>query len=118
MASMSRCPILCGLIVSIVATFGDVLLAATPNLLDNIERPLRYRPDGGGFVIENGPDSFNRPLYGGNTAFRVDAGDKPEFSLYVPGRGGNLRLGIKTAAGAKWLNDMDRVVARYVDGSM
>jgi hypothetical protein len=44
----------------------------TPNLESNIDRPLRYRPDGADFVIENGAEVFNRPLYGGNTAFRVD----------------------------------------------
>jgi hypothetical protein len=45
---------------------------AAPNFADNIERPLRYRPDGADFVIENGTEFFNRPLYGTNTAFRVD----------------------------------------------
>jgi hypothetical protein len=48
-----------------------------PNLNSNIDHPLRYRPDGADFVIENGPEFFNRSLYGGNTAFRVDGGDKP-----------------------------------------
>ncbi|HWU80258.1 MAG TPA: hypothetical protein VN158_09375, partial [Caulobacter sp.] len=61
----------------------------TPNLVGNTERPVRYRPDDGDFVIENGTETFNRPLYGGDTAFRVDGGDKPEFVLYLPGRGGN-----------------------------
>ena len=61
---------------------------------------------------------FNRPLYGTNTAFRVDAGDRPEFSLYLPGRGGNLRIGIKTGAGQKWLFDADHIVTRYRPGSM
>jgi hypothetical protein len=37
----------------------------------------------------------------------VDAGDRPEFSLYLPGRGGNLRLAIKTDAGQKWLFDAE-----------
>ena len=41
-------------------------------------------------MIENGPEFFNRSLYGGNTAFRVDGGDQPEFMLYLPGRGGHL----------------------------
>jgi hypothetical protein len=93
-------------------------LGATPNLATNIERPLRYRPDGTDFVIENGAEFFNRPLYGTNTAFRVDAGDRPEFSLYLPGRGGNLRIGMKTAAGAKWLFDAEKIVTRYRPGSM
>ena len=87
-------------------------------LLGNIERPLRYTPIGTDFVITNGAEFFNRPLYCGNSAARVDAGDKPEFSLYLPGRGGNLRLGIKTRAGVKWLNDADKVVAHYRPGSM
>lgn len=88
------------------------------NLVENIARPLRYTPIGTDFVITNGTEFFNRPLYGNNTAFRVDAGDKPEFSLYLPGRGGNLRLGIKTTVGAKWLHETDRIVARYRPGAM
>ena len=89
-----------------------------PMLQDNIARPLRYTPVGNDFVITNGGEFFNRPLYGNHDAFRVDAGDVPEFSLYLPGRGGNLRLGIKTSGGIKWLNDFREIVARYRPGSM
>jgi hypothetical protein len=89
-----------------------------PMLTNNIARPLRYFPDGTDFVITNGTEFFNRPLYCMNSAFRVDGGDKPEFSIYLPGRGGNLRLGIKTTTGVKWLNDMDKIVSRYRPGSM
>ena len=89
-----------------------------PNLRSNIDRPLRYRPEGTDFVIMNGAEFFNRPLYGGNTAFRVDAGDKPEFTLYLPGRGGNLRLGLMSGATAIWLHDARRITARYRPGSM
>jgi hypothetical protein len=91
--------------------------AATAILRDNIDRPLRYTPQGTDFVITNGELFFNRPLYT-NSAFRVDGGDKPEFALYLPGRGGNLRLGIVTAAGGKWLNDAAQVVTRYRPGSL
>ncbi len=90
----------------------------TPNLVNQLERPLRCRPEGTDFVIENGTEFFNRPLYGGNTAFGVDAGDRPEFLLYLPGRGGNLRLGIRTGPSAKWLQAADRIVARYRPGGM
>lgn len=90
----------------------------TPNLESNIDHPLRYRPDGEDFVIENGPEFFNRPLYGGNTAFRVDGGDKPEFVLYLPGRGGNLRLAVRSGSGAKWLHDAAQIVTRYRPGSL
>jgi hypothetical protein len=108
----------------------------TPNLESNIERPLRYRPDGADFVIENGTETFNRPLYGGNTAFRVDGGDKPEFVLYLPGRGGNLRFGIHrveradpstlpankraevSALHPKWLHEAASIVTRYRPGQL
>src|SRR4051794_13184903 len=99
--------------VEIGATRGVV-----PNLAGQTNRPLRYRPDGPDFVIENGQEYFNRPLYGRNTAARVDTGDKPEFTLYLPGRGGNLRCGVRTSAGSKWLADAARVVARYRPGMM
>ncbi|HEX7632201.1 MAG TPA: DUF4450 domain-containing protein [Lacunisphaera sp.] len=90
----------------------------TPNLESNIDRPLRYHPDGADFVIENGTEFFNRPLYGGNTAFRVDGGDKPEFVLYLPGRGGNLRIGIHGTTGAKWLHDASAITTRYRPGEL
>jgi hypothetical protein len=101
--------------------------APEPLRAGNTARPLRYHPDGGDFVIENGAEYFNRPLYDPeprsedpqrNAAFRVDAGDRPDLSLYLPGRGGNLRLGLRTAAGARWLSDAAHVVARYRPGSM
>ncbi|MCS7337273.1 MAG: hypothetical protein NZ739_03420, partial [Verrucomicrobiae bacterium] len=82
-----------------------------PNLQGQTARPLRYWPDGTDFVITNGGEFFNRPLYCMNSAFRVDGGDMPEFSIYLPGRGGNLRLGVRTPQGAKWLHEAERVVA-------
>lgn len=89
-----------------------------PNLRANIDRPLRYRPEGTDFVIENGTEFFNRPLYGGHTAFRVDAGDKPEFTLYLPGRGGNLRMGLRAGVRSIWLHDARHIVTRYRPGAM
>jgi len=89
-----------------------------PMLANNVARRLRYWPINGDFVITNGTEFFNRPLYCDNSAFRIDGGDKPEFSIYAPGRGGNLRPGIKTPEGIKWLNDADEIVTRYHGGSM
>src|SRR4029453_17575879 len=90
---------------------------AEPNFAVRVARPLHYKPDdSGGFVVENGKETFNRPLYGLNTAFRVDAGDLPELSLYMPGRGGNLRLGVKTSAGAKGFNDGEHAHPPHPDG--
>ncbi len=93
-------------------------VCADPILSAKTERPLRYHPDGEDFVIENGPEYFNRPLYIRNSAMRVDAGDRPEFSLYLPGRGGNLRLGIRVREKLKWLNDADKIIARYRPAEM
>ncbi len=84
----------------------------------NTARPLRYTPEDGDFVIRNGGEFFNRPLYGPNINFRVDAGDLPEFSLYLPGHGGNLKLGVSAAGGSKWLAQAAEVVARYRPGRM
>jgi hypothetical protein len=57
------------------------------NFIGQTDRTLRYRPDGTDFVIENGGEFFNRPLYGRtHTPFRIDGGDEPEFSLYLPER--------------------------------
>lgn len=95
-----------------------VILAQQGNFIGKIDRELRYHLENKDFVIENGKEFFNRPLYGGNTAFRVDAGDKPEFLLYLPGRGGNLKFGIKMANGQKWLNDADKTITCYRPGSM
>lgn len=96
----------------------EISQSVKPLFSGHTARPLRYRPQGSDFVIENGPEFFNRPLYCYNSAFRIDAGDKPEFSLYLPGRGGNLRLGVQTAKSAKWLAQAEHIVTRYRAGSM
>src|SRR3984885_14401701 len=102
-------------IIGILVPVLELLAGAAPRPLfkNATERPLRYRPEGKDFVIVNGTEFFNRPLYGSNTPFRVDAGDRPEFTLYLPGRGGNLGLGIKQGATAKWLKDTAHIVTRY-----
>jgi len=89
-----------------------------PNLEGQVQQALRYRPDGPDFVIDNGAEFFNRPLYGGNTAFRADGGDRPEFLLYLPGRGGNLRLAVRTPAGAVWLHQAAHITTRYRPGEL
>lgn len=104
---------------------GVITGGIQPLMKSMTARPLRYRPVAGEFVIRNGGEFFNRPIYGVSTPtlsgdFRVDAGDLPEFSLYLPGHGGNLKLGIIGAAGAgsKWAATADEVVTRYRPGRM
>lgn len=104
-------------LLSALIMLPQICLAVNPVLKGQTARPLRYQPEGLDFVIHNGRELFNRPLYARNNAFRIDAGDLPEFSFYLPGRGGNLRLGIRAGGRARWLNDLD-CTARYRPGSM
>ncbi|HLW07955.1 MAG TPA: DUF4450 domain-containing protein, partial [Marinilabiliaceae bacterium] len=82
------------------------------------KREVRYQIEDNDFVIVNGEKRFNRALYGSHTGFRVEAGDIPEFGLYMPRLGGTMRLGISNGQNSKWLIDADRVEARYRPGSM
>jgi hypothetical protein len=82
------------------------------------ERVLRYHPEGEDIVITNGNRRFTRALYGTNTAFRVEAGDLPEFALYMPGMGGNIKFGLINGKESKWLINATRITARYRAGSM
>jgi hypothetical protein len=91
---------------------------STNNLWHGIERTLRYHPEGNDIVIVNGERRFTRALYGTNTAFRVEAGDLPEFAMYMPGMGGNLKFGIIKGDNSKWLIKADKITARYRAGSM
>ncbi|MCC8173794.1 MAG: DUF4450 domain-containing protein, partial [Odoribacter sp.] len=82
------------------------------------ERVQRYFPDGEDFVIINGKMKFNRALYGTNTAFRIEAGDLPEFAFYMPGMGGNCQLALVNGDKKIWLNDAEFIESRYRPGSM
>ena len=84
----------------------------------NKERELRYHPEGNDIVITNGKRRFTRALYGTNTAFRVEAGDLPEFAIYMPGMGGNIKFGLVNGDSCKWLIKVEKITARYRAGSM
>lgn len=84
----------------------------------NHSRELRYHPDGNDFVIQNGTKRFNRALYGANSGFRVEAGDLPEFGLYMPRLGGTLRLGLMNSDTSIWLINARNIEMRYNAGSI
>lgn len=96
----------------------QVSAQAPQKLWHDKERTLNYHPDGEDIVTVNGRHRFNRALYGTNTAFRVEGGDLPEFALYLPGMGGNLRFGLITGDKSKWLIDAQRIEMRYRAGSL
>ncbi|TDD95705.1 DUF4450 domain-containing protein [Flavobacterium cellulosilyticum] len=81
-------------------------------------RKIHYSPEGNSFVLKNGNRKFNRALYGTNTAFRVEAGDLPEFAMYMPGMGGNFKLGIQKGDKSKWITEAKTIVTRYTLGIM
>lgn len=84
----------------------------------NQPRTVHYHPSGTDFITINGTRRFNRALYGTNTAFRAEAGDLPEFALYLPGMGGNLKFGLIAGVENKWLINAKKIEARYRPGSM
>ena len=84
----------------------------------NNERELHYKEDKGDFLRVNGKYRFNRALYGDNRASRVEAGDLPEFALYLPGMGGNLQFVIQNGKSFKKLIHAEKIETRYRPGSM
>jgi len=81
-------------------------------------RKIHYAPDDNSFVLKNGTRKFNRALYGSNTGFRVETGDLPEFAMYMPGMGGNLKLGLINGNENKWITEASKIETRYVLGIM
>ena len=81
-------------------------------------RQIHYAPEGNSFVLKNGTRKFNRALYGTNTAFRVEAGDLPEFAMYMPGMGGNLKLGLSDGKYSKWITEANSITTHYANGKM
>lgn len=92
--------------------------AAMAGTADTMARPQHYKPQGTGLARVSGTHRFNRALYGGNTGFRAEAGDLPEFALYMPGMGGNLQLELRTGHKVKRLTDADSVTTEYRPGAM
>lgn len=84
----------------------------------NAMRKIHYAPEGNSFVLKNGTRKFNRALYGSNTGFRVESGDLPEFAMYMPGMGGNFKLGIVNGKESKWITEASKIDTRYILGTM
>ncbi len=111
---MRRKTILAGLMVLSALSHS---FAQSKHWQDN-ERDLHYKEDKGDFLRVNGTYRFNRALYGDNRASRVEAGDLPEFALYLPGMGGNLQFVIQNGKSIKKLIHAEKIETRYRPGSM
>lgn len=59
---------------------------------------LHYTPSGNSVVSVDGTVKFNRGLYGAHSGFRVDCSDMPEFGIYMPRMGGNLKFTLPTGS--------------------
>lgn len=114
------------LILHLCIFFPVLLFCQNSNFNDDVtndlwhseKRHIRYKPEGNDFIIINGERRFNRALYGSNTAFRAEAGDLPEFALFMPGMGGNLKFGLIIPDTSKWLKNSEKIISRYRPGSM
>lgn len=111
---MRRKTIFAGLIV--LSAFS-LSYSQSEHWQDN-DRELHYKEDRGDFLLVNGKYRFNRALYGDNRASRVEAGDLPEFALYLPGMGGNLQFVIQKGNSIKKLIQAEKIETRYRPGSM
>lgn len=72
------------------------------------KRAAHYRPEGRSAVTVNGPARFNRALYGAHSGFRMECSDIPEFGIYLPRMGGNMRFTLPEGD----------CTARYIPGKM
>ncbi|MBP6587190.1 MAG: DUF4450 domain-containing protein, partial [Flavobacterium sp.] len=109
---------------TLIPIFGYLLLLFPLLLISQeketaaLPRKIHYAPEGNSFVLKNGSRKFNRALYGTNTGFRVETGDLPEFALYLPGMGGNFKLGIQKGNESKWITEAKTIDTRYTLGIM
>ena len=71
-----------------------------------------YRPEGGGFVCENGTNRFTRALYGGHTDWRIETSDRPVFAVVKKNHHRHLRFRVNGVP----LDSTDYCKAIYVDG--
>lgn len=77
-----------------------------------------YLPQGTDLVKVKGSHRYNRALYGGNSGFRVEAGDLPRFALYMPGMGGHLHFGLNMNGHTLPMEELDSTRVMYRPGAM
>lgn len=58
-------------------------------------REASYRPEGRAFVCINGNNRFTRALYGHQTAYRIETGDRPVFAIYREKNNRNIRFKVR-----------------------
>ncbi|MDE5905512.1 DUF4450 domain-containing protein, partial [Duncaniella sp.] len=99
---LTKAAMLC---MALTATLAPLRAGAASN---TEIRKTHYRPDGISAVCTDGQTKFNRALYGAHSGFRMECSDMPEFGIYLPRMGGNLRLTLPQGS----------CTARYTPGRM
>ncbi len=59
------------------------------------QRELQYRPEGRGFVRENGWNRYSRALYGSHANWRLETSDRPIFATYDKGKAWNIQFDLR-----------------------
>lgn len=75
-------------LISNIFTMAAVVSITTATAAET----LHYTPMGESVWTKNGTAKFNRALYGAHTGFRIDCSDFPEFGIYLPNMGGNMKI--------------------------
>ena len=74
------------------ALFYILFLLLTVSAIAADQRDLQYRPEGRGFVRENGWNRYSRALYGSHANWRLETSDRPLFATYDKGKAWNIQL--------------------------
>lgn len=78
--------------LSIILFFSLLLTSSVAQQIQT--RTMQYWPEEEGIVCIDGQNRFTRALYGRCNASRLETSDEPEFGLYMPYMGGNIRFDI------------------------
>ena len=84
-----------------------------------LNNKFEYELTGEGVRIVNGPNYFNRPLYGTNSPGMLHAGDKPYLAFdlhYAGGKAGNVLFAVLGSKKSKWLHEAAHIEFTYIPG--
>lgn len=77
------------------ASDGEATSPAMEYEGDDTAGLMNYLPDGRSFVCVNGSNIYNRALYGGHTAYRIETSDRPIFAIYNKRDSRNVRFFVR-----------------------
>ncbi|MBR6285974.1 MAG: DUF4450 domain-containing protein [Bacteroidaceae bacterium] len=102
-------------LLTIALSAASLALAQT-NAPRKADRTLQYTPDGRDFVCTNGNNQYTRAIYGNMTPYRLETSDRPVFSVYNNGLGGNISFSVIVNGHEIPLRATKMCEARYTPG--